>query len=277
MSNPIQEILAPLEPHWDRVVRSPLSDKEIKRLEKDVGVALPDVLKQYLAEIGLYQDLTNWGNSTIELHEKPEQFAAARQYVAKLVKPTAPELFPFGGDGAGNEFCLPTDHELPCRIHFVDHETGKVKKQKEFTVWLESVVKKVVRGIKRRPLNEKKVWSVQFSFNSTPFDRLVELLGSVGKVQVIDDDWKNSDTSPAEVTSTDRRIEFNGAERKIGRLECADWEFPMISLTLREPVLTPIEDSQIRALIAVFKNNCPDYKLVNYGALDIDELRKAEG
>lgn len=269
MSTIIKEILSPLDPHWDRIIRRPMSTKEIKDLQKLVGVPVPELFRDYLAQVGLFQDLTSWGSSPIEMYTSPAEFASARQFLSDFLKPSAPELFPFGGDGAGNEFCLPTDPTVPCRIHFFDHETGKVSRQKEFTVWLESVVKKVLRGIRKRPPNERKVWAVEFSLPGISFADLVGLLTSIGHVKQLDPEWMNSRTSPAEVTTTERRLEFNGEIVQVSRSEFADWDAPRTSFSMREPVLKGLERSQIRALDKLFKEKCPRYRLGDYGPLDI--------
>jgi len=271
MTSPIHEILSPLQSHWDRVVRRPMSKEQIDELQQQLDVKIPELFKDYLGEIGLFQDLTSWGNSAIELYEQTNQFVSARAFLVEQVKPKTPELFPFGHDGAGDVYGLPTDPDVPCRIHFFDHEAGKVSKKKDFTLWLESVVKKVMRGIRKRPLNEHKVWAVQFSFDTTGFAELLELLATLGDVKQIDSDWTNEETSPADVTSSERRIEFNGDPMTVARLEFDDWDAPMFSFDMQEPVLTEIEHSTIRKLDALFKQNCPDYKLIDYRASEMND------
>jgi len=273
MSVSIEEILAPLGPHWDRIIRQPMSTREVDALQRQVGVSMPEPLRDYLRQVGLFQDLTWWEASAIEVYDHPEEFTSAREFLLTILPAKKAELFPFGGDGAGNVFCLPLADGESCRIHLVDHETAKVSKQKEFSVWLQSVVAKVLRGIRRRPPNERKVWAVQFMFRKTPFDDLKKLLSSAGAVKLIDSDWKNPDKSPAGVRSTDRRLEWNGAPLKLTRMECSDWDSPMLSFDMREPLQQGLQHSQIRVLDALFKAKCPDYKLVDYGPLDSRQLK----
>jgi len=272
MTPTIQEILAPLDPHWDRIIRQPMSAREVDALQRQVGISMPEPLRNYLRQVGLFQDLTWWETSSIEVYEQPSEFIAAREFLLKILPAKKAELFPFGGDGAGNIFCLPLADDMPCRIHLVDHETAKVSKQKEFTVWLQSIVAKVLRGIRRRPPNERKVWAVQFMFRQTSFDELRKLLGSAGAVKLIDSDWGNPDKSSAGVRSTDRRLEWNGVPLQLTRMECSDWDSPMLSFDMREPLQQGLEHSRIRVLDALFKAKCPDYKLVDYGPLDSSQL-----
>jgi hypothetical protein len=210
--------------------------------------------------------------SSIEVYDDPSEFVSARQFLSQLLPANTVKLFPFGGDGAGNVFCLPSADGVPCRIHFVDHETAKVSKQKDFTAWLQSVVAKVLRGIRRRPPNDRKAWCVQFSLPGISFADLQNMLGSVGTVTRIDSDWVNRETSAAGVTSAERRIELNGVRLKVSRLEHADWDRPLVSFDLREPLQQGLEHSQIRVLDALFKKKCPGYRLVDYGPLNLSQV-----
>jgi len=268
MNKTVAEILTPLDPLWDRIIRRPMSETEIDDLSNLVGLPVPKEFRDYLRHVGLFQDLTHWNVSSIEMFEKPEEFSSARAFLTETLIHPQPDLFPFGGDGNGNLFCLPSDEGKICSIHFVDHGTGKVKQQKAFSVWLESIVKKVLKNIEKRPLNEQKVWCVQFSFSKTVFLKLIELMSTVWKMELIDPDWMNHDTSPANVTSSDRRIRINGIIIKVRQLKYAGWEVPLLSFNMQEPCLIDIAQSKIRMLDALFKKKCPDYTLVDYGPMD---------
>jgi hypothetical protein len=274
MTPSIREILAPLDLHWDRILRSPLSAAEAGDLERQVGLPVPAPLREYLMEVGLFQDLT-WGTSSIEVYDSVSEFVSAREFLSTLLPPKHADLFPFGGDGAGNEYCLPTADDAPCRIQFVDHETRKVSQRKEFSEWLESVVAKAVQGIRRRPPNDRKVWSVQFSLPKISFDQLMTLLGSVGQVKVIDSDWVKR-RKVGDVTSSERGFELNGVRLRATQMEYAGWDGPLVSFDMCEPLHGGLAHSQIRTLDALFKEKWPGYKLVDYGALDRIALEKAE-
>jgi hypothetical protein len=248
--------------------------KEIDRLQKQVGVPAPAPLRDYLTEIGLFQDLTGWDVTDIEVYESPEEFVLARQFLADILPAKKDAFFPFGDDGAGNVFCVPATDDVPCRIHFVDHETRKVSRKKEFGDWLESVVAKVLRGIRRRPPNERKVWSVQFSFSNTSYADLAKVLRSAGRFKEIDKGWSKDGPSGAGVTATARRIELDGIPLKLGRLECKNWQGPLLSFDMDEPLQQGLKHSRIRALDALFKQKCPGYQLVDYGPLDSSELEE---
>jgi hypothetical protein len=110
-------------------------------------------------------------------------------------------------------------------------------------------------------------------FRKTSFDDLRKLLSSAGAVKSIDSDWGNLDKSSAGVRATDRRLEWNGVPLKLRRMECSDWDSPMLSFDMREPLQQGLQHSQIRVLDALFKAKCPDYKLVDYGPLDSRQLK----
>lgn len=272
MTTSVPDILAPLADHCDRIIRRPMTNEDIDDLERQVGLPVPPPFRDFLRIVGLFQDLTAWGVSSIELYDHPSQFADARRFLSDLLPPKEQDLFPFGGDGAGNVFCLPAAAVPPLRIHFVDHETGKVSEHKDFEVWLKAVVAKVVRGIRRRTPNEYKVRSVQFSFQRTSYDELTALLGASGPFQEVDSDWTNSSTSSAGVTSSDRRIEVGGETVQIQRLEYPSWDAPLLSFDLQEPLAKEPEHSRIRMLDRLFARRCAGYRLVDYGPVDSREL-----
>jgi hypothetical protein len=193
-------------------------------------------------------------------------FVSAREFLTELLTPTHAGLFPFGGDGAGNLYCVPPTDVLTCRIHFVDHETAKVSKGKEFTDWLRSVVAKVLRGVRRRPPNERKVWAVQFTFGRTSYDVLAKLLASVGSFKEIDRRWTNAGASKGSAPWKERWIELNGQRLKLV------WDTGMLFFDMRESLAKGPERSQVRKLNALFKEKCPRYQLVDYGALDSAQL-----
>jgi hypothetical protein len=275
MSLSVHEILAPLDPHWDRIVRSPLSADEVDDLGRQVGLRVPAVLREYLMEVGLFQDLT-WGASAIEVYDSTSRFVSAREFLSTLLPPKHADLFPFGGDGAGNEFCLSAAEGASGRTYFVDHERAKVSPRKEFTEWLQAVVAKTLRGIRRRPPNERKVWSVEFTLPAISFAQLSSLVGSVGAVSEIDSDWTNATTSEAGVTSSERSFELDRERIRVTLMDYPGWKAPLLSFNMREPLGAGLEHSRIRALNTLFKGEVPGYRLVDYGALDGRELEKAD-
>jgi hypothetical protein len=250
-----------------------MSRKQVDDLQKRVGVPAPTSFREYLMEVGLFQDLTAWSTSAIEVYDDPEDFVLGREFLTEILPANKAELFPFGDDGAGNVYCLLPGDKTPCTIHFVDHETAKVSKRKDFTEWLQAVVAKVLRGIRRRPLNDRKAWCVQFSFSGTSYEDLEKLLRSAGKVKAIDSTWKNPRKTGG-VKSAERRLEWNGIPLKVGRMECADWDAPILSFDMHESLHDGLKRSQIRTLNALFKAKCPGYALVDYGPLDLDEVEE---
>jgi hypothetical protein len=52
MSVSIQEILAPLNPHWDRIIRQPMSAGEVDGPQRQVGASMPEPLRDYLRQGG---------------------------------------------------------------------------------------------------------------------------------------------------------------------------------------------------------------------------------
>jgi hypothetical protein len=220
--------------------------------------------------VGLFQDLTSGKASPFEVYDSPAQIVSAREFLRELLPPNGQDLFPFGDDGAGNVFSLPTGANGPCQFHFVDHETRKISKKKAFDVWLQDVVANVLKGIRKRVPNEHKVWAVQFSLRGLSYDELKKLLASTGKFREIEREWKNldEDDDDIDVKSSERQIELNGTRLKLGRMDCEDWDTPMFSIDMRESLAKGLEASQIRQLNTLFKEKCPGYRQVDYGPLD---------
>ena len=271
MALSIKGILAPLDPYWDRIIRRPMSDKECGFLERQVGLPAPAPFRDFLMQVGLFQDLIEDVAPHIRMHESSAEFASARKFVSSL--PKCGDLLPFGTDDAENDCCLPPADARSCRIHVVDHETAKVSKGKDFADWLQSIVAKVLRGVRRRLPNERKVWAVQFCFSGTSYEDLKRLLASAAKFKEVDSRWTDVTDPDADVTTKERRIELDGERFKVVRDECPEWKAPMLSFDMTEPVGKGLEHARIWKLKSLFREKCPDFKLVDYGPLDSSELK----
>ena len=269
----IREILTPLEAHSDRIIRTPLTSEQVDHLERELALTIPACFREYLLQVGLFQDLSYWGASPFQLSDRTQHIIDDRRFLRELLAGKHDDLLPFGHDGAGNYFALATSGGEPYRIHFVDHETRKVSKQKPFEDWLQGVVAKAVRGAKRRPPNERKVWAVQFSLPDLSWEDLKSILSKAGKVRDLDADWKNFETSPADVTSSEREFEFDGEALRAVRMEYEHWNGPRLSFDMQEKLIGGPVPSRIRTLDRLFQQNCPGYRLVDYGPLDSKHLK----
>jgi len=269
MSKSVQEILALLDPHWDRIVRRPLTEDEVRALEDRVGLAVPPPLRDYLLNIGLFQDLTPGEDQSIEVFERPDEFADNYKSLCTILSSPSSRLFPFGHDGAGNVYALGDSSGDGWPIHFIDHETRKDSVQGEFLAWLEETVAQVLETIDQRTREGAKVWCVQFSFRGMSFEDLVKLLASVGTVRDIDGRWRNREGWPGQVRTAKRRIELDGRVFVVSRSAFYGWPSPSISFDMEEPVTCPSDESWIRKLDKLFSTKCPGYKLVDYGPLEV--------
>src|SRR5262245_23795357 len=99
MTPSVASTLRPLNEHWDRIIRRPLSSGEVDELQRQVGLPVPGPLRDYLMSVGLFQDLTFWGASPFEVHDSPAQIVSARQFLCDPLPPKHHDLFPFGHDG----------------------------------------------------------------------------------------------------------------------------------------------------------------------------------
>jgi hypothetical protein len=68
---------------------------------------------------------------------------------------------------------------------------------------------------------------------------------------------------------------LDGDTLTIGRLECSEWESPLLSFDMQESIVKIARRSRIRVLNTLFKQRFRGYKLVNYGPLDLANSEQA--
>src|SRR3954447_21592162 len=176
MAKSIREILKPLAPHWARIVRLPLSKSEVQDIERRVGLKAPTLLRDFLLKVGLFQELTHGIDSSIKFFDDPCDFPKERQFLVSLALARPTDLFPFGHDGMGNIYALSAAERENPYIYFVSHETRKPARKARFSDWLQQTVQRVIRRVKRWPLNDRKAWHVEFTFDGISFDELKKVI-----------------------------------------------------------------------------------------------------
>jgi hypothetical protein len=277
MSKSVREILAPLDPFWDRIVRRPLTEDDVQTLEQQVGLPVPPPLRDCLLSVGLPRDITAGEDSPIEVFEWPEEMAREHRFICELLGVPHSELFPFGHDGAGDIYALGGPSEEGWPIHYVDHETREVSVQGEFLAWLEETVSRTLETIDERTpvsIDEQtprgdRVRAVHFGFSGTSFADIMRLLATVGTVRDLDGRWRNREGWPWDVRQVRRRIELDGEVLVVSRLDYYLWSSPSIKLDMREPVKRPPGKSRIRQLEELFSAHCPDYTFLDYASFEV--------
>jgi hypothetical protein len=268
MTSPTLRTLQPLEAHWDRIVRRPLSADELGTIERSVGLPIPACIRSYLQTIGLFTDLAT---VEIEPFDRLHEFGEQREYVVMLLGDDAAELFPIGHDGAGDVYVVPSADQDDPPILFVDHEICQlVPHLPHYTEWLARVVEQTLNGLSVRLPNGRKSWHVQFTFSSATTEQVLAILRSVAPTRVVGSVWMASDVSPAEVRKSTLPIEFDGVPLVLGKLEHASWRQPLLFLDFREPVETSPRESRIRRLDELFRPAGLGYQLVDYGPMPDD-------
>lgn len=267
MSNRVDAALEPLSDHWDRLVRTPLSDEEIDDIESGVGVPMPPILREYLETVGLFQDFCLGGVPSIITFTKQGEFSEEYKFLLELLGEKEKHLFPFGGDGAGNVYALSNATPEDDRIVFADHEFGTATAETPFFKWLKTVADDVSSGISDYLPNSQKEWYVQFSFEAPSPEEIFDTMASIAEIANIDSPWVKEKTSPAGVKSKVKTVLFNAAPLRFERNEYRGWPGPHFHFNFSEPVETPPAQSLIRMLDTVFTSRFENYKLIDYGPL----------
>ena len=136
MIETVRSTLARLERVKDRVFLSSMTEVDLGSLEREVGLAIPSCLREYLRIVGLRQDLNPFGTSDYEVYEPAEHFEVYervgdfrlhRDFLTEHFGDAASPLFPFAHDGAGDVLAVAEGKDC-CPLLFADHKTKKIEK-----------------------------------------------------------------------------------------------------------------------------------------------------
>jgi hypothetical protein len=267
MSYSIKAILARLDPVKDFVIRRPLTEQELKFLEQQVGLPMPSELHEYFSLVGLFQDLTSYGGSDYEVHERAEDFTLSRKFLVENFGREGATFFPFAGDGAGDEIAV-ADIDGKLKLFFADHETLKISEVGIFSEWLTGVVDAALK--RRSPPNSEKKWCVQFSFKTTQPEPIIEILRQFAPTKL--GEWSEEKTMPSGVVTSEAPLTFGERQSTLKKLDLRHpWGTPMFSFDFDEPATIPSAESLIRRMDTTFRGSNLGYKLVDYGPLAPDD------
>jgi hypothetical protein len=271
MSESVQKLLAKLEPIQQRVVRRPLNEEALASLERETGLPIPACLREYLKQVGLFQDLTTSGASEYELFERAEEFPSSRKFLMEHFGKAGAELFPFAGDGAGNIIAAAPGRNCD-RLFFADHETLELKEVGSFCDWLSSVVDAALSN--ECAENSAKHWYVQFSFKVASPEPVLQVLQRFGAVEL--GAWTAKKVMPSGVETSEAPLKFCEDALVLKRSDFSSWETSLFFLDYNEPVTVSSGERRIQQLDAAFRQAGLGYKLVDYGPLLKREVEAAE-
>ncbi len=262
MKTDIQNIITRLKPYRDRVLCCPLTTEQIMDLEVKLNISFPDSFREFLALVGIFQDLCP------ELLETQADFEFEREFILRTTK-TKPEMyFAFARDGYGNLQLL-KDRMFQEEIIFkLSHASGRVRATKvTFLQFVDKAVTKTIKRYKKLKLNTEKKWCVQFAFQCRSEIEVFETLQKHFTLERIDSPWSSPDISPAEVTKRSMKFVLDGIICILEKLEHNSWPSPNFFFNMEEPVLQVQKYSRITKLHETLTASRLDYKLVNYGIL----------
>lgn len=266
MIESVRTNLARLEPIKDRVFRSPMAEEELTALERDVGMAIPTCVREYLRLMGLRQDLTSDETSEFVVFDRKEEFRMMRQFLLKHFGDAAAPLFPFGDDGAGNVIAVVEGKEC-CRMVFADHETERISEIGTFCDWLTKVVDAALT--QDRPPSSEKKWCVQFTFRVPTVEPILETLRRFGPANL--GAWSETKVTSARVQTCEAPLTLGSQQLLLKKSEYHAWAQPMFAFDYEEPATLPVEASKIRPLGEAFRAADLGYKLVDYGVLFLED------
>jgi hypothetical protein len=266
MIESVRTSLARLEPIKERVFRSPMAEEELTALEREVGLAIPSCLREYLRLVGLRQDLTSDEASEFVVFDRKEEFRMMRQFLLKHFGDAAAPLFPFGDDGAGNVIAVADGKEC-CRMVFADHETERISEIGTFCDWLTKVVDAALK--QERPLNSEKRRCVQFTFRVPTAEPILETLRRFGPANL--GAWSETKITPARVQTCEALLTLGSQQLVLKKSEYHAWTQPMFAFDYEEPATLSVEASKIRPLDEAFRAADLGYKLVDYGVLFMED------
>lgn len=245
------------------MITRPLSKPELDSLEEQVGLPMPSELREYYSSVGLFQDLTSYGSSEYEVHERAEDLTLSRKSLVENFGREAARFFPFAGDGAGNEIAV-AEVEGKLKLFFADHETLKITELGFFSEWVGGVLDAALQ--RREPANSEKKWGVQFSFKTPHPEAILEILRQFAPAKL--GGWSKEKAMPSGVYTSAAPLTFGERELTLGKTDLRHpWGSPMFSFDFDEPATMPPSESLIRRLDIAFRGSDLGYKLVDYGPI----------
>jgi hypothetical protein len=269
MSSFTKQVLSQLDGNWDVIAHRPLTMQAIDTLEARTNLRLPECLRDYLAQVGLVQDLTQGGSNRIIPFDSVSEWVAACQDVRDGLYDTVDvRLFPFARSPQGDLFALYPQGEHDAQIYKLDQNTLMlIPTNFTFCGWLDMIVRSALADVKRRTPNEQKSWSVQFTFRSTSLDEIIAIMQEVGDVSLLNEPWDMPSESAIDVHKTVIDLDFEGHLLHIKQLHHGAWVAPWHFIDMSEPLTTPSPQSLIQQLDDRFSARLSGYGLISHGAV----------
>ncbi len=264
----VERLLVDIEPYWDRIARHPLSQLAITRLERSLRAALPACLRAFLAQVGLFQDLTHTQSNPILLFETVSEYAASRQDLLDgLYGEVDMKLIPFGRSASGDVFAVMERPDGDADIYLLRQEIPSAEPiAMTFITWLEGIIAETLAHIEARRPNREKAWCVQFAFRGASFDDILATMRLAGEVD-FDQQWRPLDTTPSGVRKMATDVMLDNLALTVRRLEYPYWVSPWYFIDMEEPLDAGQRGSTIQKLDELFHDRVPGYGMINFGAV----------
>jgi len=253
------DILLKLEPYKDKAFWFPLSDTEIKGLEKQIGQSFPSYFRKFLRTFGIRQDFV------FELLNREQDFIAEYKYLPKSLRQY---FVPIGSSSAGGDtWLIKAKSEEQIIYEFWHEGNGELATLDfSFTELIDRNINELGELYDRKPFNKDKNWCVQFAITTTKESLLLKTIDAHQTKG-----WTDAKISSAGVYTYDTEIELASKKIRLGRQEYKDWEKPTYYFNWNEPAYQIGTDSFIRTLDKKLTKAFKGYKLIDYGILALSD------
>lgn len=169
----IKTFLEQLKPFGSKVVISPLSEQEVRQIEKQLNRALPGYYREFLLNIGLRQDAV-WG-----LNESLRDFGPLTGF---LPEGPSERFFGFGNNGGEDYWLLnsagPDDITIYEYGSYCNYEIKSLGKT--FEGLLNEAIGQLRENAADLIDNTKKTWAVQIKWAQVPWHQAEKSPSSPG-------------------------------------------------------------------------------------------------
>ena len=263
----VDKILEELKPFKDKVLINPLSKEEVEIIQSKFNKRIPEYFREFLLKIGLKQDFV-WGiNNRIGKFEDLGEFLSSEDY------------FKFGDNGGEDYWLLKFEDEKDRSIYEYDYYCdGEIKSiGKTFDNLLIESLDLVKNRYENLTLNEFKGWCVQFFINTGSGKFLASQLNDKLEIPIqLISEPKYTETSDAGVKCYEGIISIDGKKIKLGKQIIKGVGSSNLFFDWQESVNDMKNNSLIKKLDKALDKSVFKHKIIDYGILNLEELKRIE-
>jgi hypothetical protein len=256
----IDKFIEQLIPYTGKIVIHPLLNEEINALEDKVNKKLPDYYKEFLAKVGLKQDVI-WG-----LNDRIKDFVPLDGF---LPEDQAYKFFRFGHDGGEEYWLLRTDDPSDDTIYEFNYDTDQsiVNTGRNFKKLLEDAIIKLEKNKHTLVDNALKIWPVQFSIRTMNEQLIINAINNSIACKMIRA-LETTQVSAAGLICAEGEMQVGNVKVKLMKHEHEDWSSPLYYFDWIESIEEMKRDSKVHKILTALRSDKLDVNLVEYGIMN---------